>query len=80
MIKGLKIITILNIGKKLKNPVPAILTQLKKLVLKFILREKHQTNEINLEKILENIQKKVRDVMNPLSKLWTITETAKDMR
>ena len=80
MIKGLKIITILNIGKKLKNPVPAILTQLKKLVLKFISREKHQTNEINLEKILENIQKKVRDVMNPLSKLWTISETAKDMR
>ena len=80
MIKGLKIITILNIGKKLKNPVPAILTQLKKLVLKFISREKHQTNEINLEKILENIQKKVRDVMNPSSKLWTISETAKDMR
>ena len=80
MIKRLRIITILNIGKKLKNPVPAILTQLKKLVLKSILREKHQTNEINLEKILEKIQKKVRDVMNPLSKLWTITETAKDMR
>ena len=80
MIKGLKIITILNIGKKLKNPVPAILTQLKKLVLKSILREKHQTNEINLEKILEKIQKKVRDVMNPSSKLWTINETAKDMR
>ena len=80
MIKGLRIITILNIGKKLKNPVPAILTQLKKLVLKSILREKHQTNEINLEKILEKIQKKVRDVMNSSSKLWTITETAKDMR
>ena len=80
MIKGLKIITILNIGKKLKSPVPAILIQSKKLVLKSILREKHQTNEINLEKILEKIQKKVRDVMNPLSKLWTITETAKDMR
>ena len=80
MIKGLKIITILNIGKKLKNPVPAILTQLKKLVLKSILREKHQTNEINLEKILEKIQKKVRDVMNPSSKLWTINETAKDMK
>ena len=80
MIKGLRIITILNIGKKLKNPVPAILTQLKKLVLKSILREKHQTNEINLEKILEKIQKKVRDVMSPSSKLWTITETAKDMR
>ena len=80
MIKGLRIITILNIGKKLKNPVPAILTQLKKLVLKSILREKHQTNEINLEKILEKIQKKVRDVMNPSSKLWTINETAKDMK
>ena len=80
MIKRLRIITILNIGKKLKNPVPAILTQLKKLVLKSILREKHQTNEINLEKILEKIQKKVRDVMSPSSKLWTITETAKDMR
>ena len=71
MIKVLKIITILNIGKKLRNLVPAILTtQLKKLVLKSILREKYQTNQINLEKILEKIQKKICDVMNPLSKLW----------
>lgn len=70
MIKVLKIITTLNIGKKLRNLVPAILTtQLKKLVLKSILREKYQTNQINLEKILEKIQKKICDVMNPLSKL-----------
>ena len=69
MIKVLKIITILNIGKKLRNLVPAILTQLKKLVLKSILREKYQTNQINLEKILEKIQKKICDVMNLLSKL-----------
>ena len=70
MIKVLKIITTLNIGKKLRNLVPAILTQLKKLVLKSILREKYQANQINLEKILEKIQKKICDVMNPLSKLW----------
>ena len=69
MIKVLKIITTLNIGKKLRNLVPAILTQLKKLVLKSILREKYQTNQINLEKILEKIQKKICDVMNLLSKL-----------
>ena len=69
MIKVLKIITTLNIGKKLRNLVPAILTQLKKLVLKSILREKYQANQINLEKILEKIQKKICDVMNPLSKL-----------
>ena len=69
MIKVLKIITTVNIGKKLRNLVPAILTQLKKLVLKSILREKYQTNQINLEKILEKIQKKICDVMNPLSKL-----------
>ena len=47
-------------------------------ILKCILRDKHQTNKINLDNILEKIQGKIRDVMATLSKLLKITEPAKD--
>ena len=46
--------------------------------MKSILRDKHQTIKINLDNILEKIQRKVRGVMDPLSKLWKITEISKD--
>ena len=46
--------------------------------MKSILRDKHQTIKINLDNILEKIQRKVRGVMDPLSKLWKIIEISKD--
>ena len=46
--------------------------------MKSILRDKHQTIKINLDNILEKIQRKIRGVMDPLSKLWKITEISKD--
>ena len=46
--------------------------------MKSILRDKHQTIKINLDNILEKIQRKVRGVMDPLSKLWKIIELSKD--
>ena len=63
-----------------ENPVPKNNDLSKKLddVLKSILRDKHQTNEINLDNILGKIQGKFRDFMSPLFKLWTIIETAKN--
>ena len=63
-----------------ENPVPKNIDLSKKLddVLKSILRDKHQTNEINLDNILGKIQGKFRDFMGPLFKLWTIIETAKN--
>ena len=74
--------------KKLKssllveNPVPNNIGARKKLdkILKCILRDKHQTNKINLDNILEKIQGKIRDVMATLSKLLKITETVKDSK
>ena len=63
-----------------KNPAPNNIDPIEKLdeVLKSILRDKHQTITINLDNILEKIQRKVRGVMDPLSKLWKIIEIAKD--
>lgn len=63
-----------------ENPVPKNIDPSKKLdeVLKSILRDKHQTIKINLDNILEKIQRKVRGVMDPLSKLWKIIEISKD--
>ena len=63
-----------------EKPVPNNIDATKKLdkVLKSILRDKHQTNKINLDNILEKIQGKIRDVMTTLSKLLKITEPAKD--
>ena len=46
--------------------------------MKSILRDKHQTIKINLDNILEKIPRKVRGVMDPLSKLWKIIEISKD--
>ena len=46
--------------------------------MKSILRDKHQTIKINLDNILEKIQRKVRGVMDPLPKLWKIIEISKD--
>ena len=60
----------------LENPVPNNIDPVKKLddVLKSILRDKNQSNDINFDNILEKIQGKVRDVMGPLSKLWLTIE------
>ena len=60
----------IKIFKMLKNPVPGYIDPIKKLdeVLKSILRDKHHTNEVNLDNILEKFHGNVRDVMGPLSK------------
>ena len=62
-----------------QNPVPDNLDNVKKLddFLRDILKEKHKTNEQNIENVLEKLQRKTVDVMGPLSKLWNILEGAK---
>ena len=63
-----------------KNPAPNNIDSIEKLdeVLKFILIDKHQTIKINLDNILEKIERKVCGITDPLSKIWKIIETAKD--
>ena len=62
-----------------QNPVPDNLDNVKKLddFLRDILKEKHKTNEQNIENVLEKLQRKTVDVMGPLSKLWNIQEGEK---
>lgn len=63
-----------------KNPAPNNIDSIEKLdeVLKFILRDKHQTIKINLDNILEKIERNVCGITDPLSKIWKIIEIAKD--
>ena len=62
-----------------QNPVPYNLDNVKKLdsFLRDIFKEKHKTNEQNIENVLEKLQRKTVDVMGPLSKLWNILAGAK---
>ena len=62
-----------------QNPVPDNLDNVKKLddFLRDILKEKRKTNEQNIENVLEKLQQKTVDMMDPLSRLWNILETAK---
>ena len=39
--------------------------------------KKRNANELNIENVLEKLQRKTFDVMGPLSKLWNILERAK---
>ena len=63
-----------------KNPAPNNIDSIEKLdeVLKFILIDKHQTIKINLDNILEKIERKVCGITDSLSKIWKIIEIAKD--
>lgn len=63
-----------------KNPAPNNIDSIENLdeVLKSILRDKHQTSKINLDNILEKIERKVCGITDSLSKIWKIIEIAKE--
>ena len=63
----------------LQNPVLDNLDNVNALdnCLRDILKEKHKTNEQNIENFLEKLQQKTVDVMGLLSKLWNILKGAK---
>ena len=45
--------------------------------LRDILKEKHETNEQNMENVSEKPQRKTLNLMSPLSKIWNLLEGEK---
>ena len=62
------------------NPVPRNIKKVPELdsYMKELLVENNKTQTLHIEKLLKSIQERDRNVLGPLSKIWSMTESERD--